>query len=265
VDANFRLTVLSLKGDTVLFKNFNLKNDFKNTGAGSEQTDWFLSKNEIKGLWGVHTIRFDWYDNLGEAGIFGGFSFAASELDYTPPKWHFVSLGTFDPGTKIVVMTTENAGVYLVPQGTLPDTTSIKAAAISSGIATAYKQANLVTSVSDTGGFVAYAIDASGNISEATKVIMFQYPVSAAQIAGESEIKVSYNHANQVINVKGTSELSYVSVYNILGKKVVNTKCYGNTSEIQTKGFISGVYLIHVFEKEGSLKVVKIIITNNQY
>jgi hypothetical protein len=58
---------------------------------------------------------------------------------------------------------------------------------------------------------------------------------------------------------------SQINIYNILGKKVESAKCYGNTCEIQTKGFISGVYLIHVFEKEGSLKVVKIIITNNQY
>lgn len=264
VDANFRVTILSLKGDTVLFKNFNLKNDFKNTGGGNEHTDWYLSKNEFKGLWGAFTIRFDWYDNLGEPGIFGSFSFVSSTLDFTPPKWHFVSLGTFDPGSKIVVMTTENATVYLVPQGTLPDTTSIKVAAISSGIATAYKQANLVTSVSNVGGFVAYAIDASGNISEATKAIMLQYPVSAAQIAGEPDIKVSFNHSNQIINVKSTKVLSHINLYNILGKKVVNTKCSGNIAEIQTSGLGSGVYLIHVFEKEGTLIVAKVLITDNE-
>jgi hypothetical protein len=260
VDANFKLTVLSLKGDTILFKIFNLKNDFKNTGGGNEQTDWYLSKNEIKGLWGSYILRFDWYDNLGEPGIFGGFSFVVSELDFTPPKWHYVSLGTFDPGSNIVVMTTENATVYLVPQGTLPDTVSIKSAAISLVKATAYKQAILATSVSNIGGFVAYAIDASGNISEATKVILIQYPVSAAQISPEPEVKVSYISYNQIINVKSTRALSHINVYNILGKKVCNTKCGGNNAEIQTTGFVSGVYLVHVYEKEGSFKVVKIVI-----
>lgn len=161
-------------------------------------------------------------------------------------------------------MTTENATVYLVPQGTLPDTTSIKVAAISSGIATAYKQANLVTSVSNVGGFVAYAIDASGNISEATKAIMLQYPVSAAQIAGKSDIKVSFNHSNQIIHVKSTKVLSHINLYNILGKKVVNTKCSGNIAEIQTSGLGSGVHLIHVFEKEGTLIVAKVLITDNE-
>jgi hypothetical protein len=260
VDANFKLTVLSLKGDTILFKNFNLKNDFKNTGGGNEQTDWFLSENEIKGLWGSYILRFDWYDNLGEPGIFGGFSFVVSELDFTPPRWHYVSLGTFDPGTDIVVMTTENATVYLVPEGTSADTASIQAAAVSFSTATAYKQANLATSEANPGNYIVYAIDASNNISEASKVIRLEYPVSAAQIAGESDIKVSFISINQVINVNSTKELSHINLYNILGKKVLNTICSGNIAEIQTTGFVSGVYLVHVFEKEGSLKVVKIVI-----
>jgi hypothetical protein len=265
VDANFKLTVLSLIGDTILFKNFNLKNDLKNTGGGNEQTDWFLSENEIKGLWGSYILRFDWYDNLGEPGIFGGFSFVVSDLDFTPPKWHFVSLGTFDPGTNIVVMTTEDATVFLVPQGTLADTVSIKSAAISSVTATAYKQATLSTSESDVGGFVAYAIDASGNISEASKVIRLEYPVSAEQLPNDSEIKITVNYAYQFINIKSTRELSHINVYNILGKKVGSINCHRNMAEIQTNGLISGIYLIHVFEKKGNLTVKKVLIFNNQH
>jgi hypothetical protein len=265
VDANFKLTVLSLKGDTVFFKDFNLKNDFKNTGGGNEQTDWFLSENEIKGLWGSYILRFDWYDNLGEPGIFGGFSFVVSELDFTPPRWHYVSLGTFDPGTDIVVMTTENATVYLVTEGTLADTTSIKAAAISSGAATAYKQAKLATSEANPGNYIVYAIDASNNISEASKVIRLEYPVSAEQLPNDSEIKITVNYAYQFINIKSTRELSHINVYNILGKKVGSINCHRNMAEIQTNGLISGIYLIHVFEKKGNLTVKKVLISNNQH
>ena len=260
VDARFKLTILTSNRDTIFFNDFSLENDFKNLGGGNEQTDWFLSNNQIEGLWGVYIIRFDWNDNLGEPGIFGGFSFAKSELDFTPPKWYYVSLGTFAPGNNIVVMTTEDATVYLVPDGTSPDSASIKAAAVSFSTATAYKQANLATTEANPGNYVVYAIDASNNISEATKVIMLEYPVSAEQLSNDSEIKITVNHASQFINVKSAKELSHINVYNILGKKVWSEKCNGNTSEFQTNGLISGIYLVHVFVKDGTVTVKKVVI-----
>jgi len=260
VDAKFKLTILTNNRDTVFFNDYRLEDDFNNLGGGNEQTDWYLSKNQIEGLWGSYTVSFDWYDNVGEPGIFGGFSFQKSGLDITPPKWYYVSLGTFAPVNNNGVMTTGDATVYLVPHGTSPDTTSIKAVAVSFSTTTAYKQANLATTGANPGNYIVYAIDTSNNISEASKVITLQYPVSAANIPNETDVKVAYNSNSQTITVKGTRELSHIIMYNILGKKVANTKCNGNIFEIQTTGFISGVYLVHVFEKGGSFKVVKVVI-----
>lgn len=101
----FKLTVYNNKRDTVFYKDINLKDDFKNLGGGNEQTDWYLSKFPLTDLWGAYVVRFDWYDNVGEPGIFGAFSFTVSNLDLTPPEWYYVSIGIISTGTDIVVMT----------------------------------------------------------------------------------------------------------------------------------------------------------------
>jgi hypothetical protein len=260
VDARFRLTILTNNRDTVFFNDYNLEEDFNNLGGGNEQTDWFRSKNQIEGLWGSYFIRFDWYDNVGEPGIFGGFSFAQSELDFTPPGWYYISLGTFNPGTNIIVMTTEDATVYMVPEGTPADTTSIKQAAVSNAVATAYRQANLSTAGLNVGRYVLYAIDVSGNISTASSVIRLEYPVNAAQITVDSKTTVFYDHTCRLINIKSSKELGRIEVYNMLGKKVESKKSDGKTDEIQTSGLISGVYLVHVFDKNETLNVKKVLL-----
>jgi len=259
-DANFKLTILKANGDTAIFNDFNLKNDFTNKARVNEQTDWFLSKIPLAGLWGTYVVRFDWYDNIGETGIFGGFSFIKSELDFTPPKWTYVSVGTLSPGTDVVVITNENTTVYLVPQGTPADSTSIKQAAVASVKTTANKQAKIATLDLKIGNYVVYAIDTSNNVSDASKAIILQYPVNAELLPNDSEIKITYHFTSQFIDVKSVKELSHINVYNILGKKVGSKKCNGNTSDFQAKGLISGIYLVHVFEKEGSFKVVKVVI-----
>jgi hypothetical protein len=45
-----------------------------------------------------------------------------------------------------------------------------------------------------------------------------------------------------------------------LGKKVGSKHCDGKTDEFQTHGLISGVYLVHVFEKDGAFKIKKIFL-----
>ncbi len=161
---------------------------------------------------------------LGEPGIFGGFSFLKSELDNTPPKWYYVSLGTFTPGTNIVVMTTEDAMVYLVPDGTLPDATTIKTKAISFSAATAYKQTNLATSALNAGDYVVYAIDNSKNISEASKVIMLQYPVNTDQLSYNSEINVTLNQESQIIYVQKHQKISVKLTCTIFWVKKLGVK-----------------------------------------
>jgi hypothetical protein len=260
VNANFKLTISNSQGNAVILIDFNLQKDFKNLGGGNEQTDWFLSNIPLTGLWGPFVVTFDWYDNVGEPGVFGSFSFIASQLDATPPKWYYISLGTFSPGTNIVAMTTEDATVYMVPQGTAPDTTAIKLAAVSFTGATAYKQANLSTNSVKTGSYVLYAVDSSGNVSAASSAIRLEYPVSASVNTFDSEIIVFYDPANQLIKVKSNKELSQIDVYNILGKKVGSIKCNGQTTDFHASGLIQGVYLVQVFQKNGDLTAKKIMI-----
>lgn len=260
VNTRFKLTISNTLGKAVFVNDFSLQNDFKNLGGGNEQTDWFVSKTAIPGLWGSYEVRFDWYDNVGEPGVFGSFSFITSTLDVTPPKWYYISLGTFAPGTDVVVMTTEDATVYMVPQGTASDTTAIKKVAVSFVAAAAYKQANLSTTGLITGGYILYAIDGSGNISAASSLIRIENPVSASINTYNSEINVFYDPANQLIKVKSNKELSQIDVYNILGKKVGSIKCNGQTTDFQSSGLIQGVYLVQVFQKNGDLTAKKIMI-----
>ncbi|MEX0982074.1 MAG: hypothetical protein WD577_05735 [Bacteroidales bacterium] len=81
VDADFQLTIFNPSGQTAIAKDLNLMNDFVLRGGGNEQTDWFTSKFELTNLMGPKIIRFDWYDNLGELGIFGAFKFKKSDLE----------------------------------------------------------------------------------------------------------------------------------------------------------------------------------------
>ena len=260
VDANFKFTVLTLHGDTVFFRDFNLKNDFDNMGGGNDQTDWFLSKIPVKEPWGTYVVRFDWYDKLGEPGIFGGFTFIQSELDATPPEWQYVDIGTFTPGTNITVMTSEDATVYMVPDETSPDTTTIRETSVAVVEVSAFSQAKLSTSGLDTGDYVVYAIDGSNNISEASRVIQLQYPVNAEMLPYNLKLTVLYNKAQELIEFRCTSELERIAIYNILGKNVGNAKCNDKTYDFQANGFSPGVYLIKVLKKNGTLSTKKMVI-----
>lgn len=87
-----------------------------------------------------------------------------------------------------------------------------------------------------------------------------QNPVKAELLPNDSEIKITVNRASQFINVKTAKEHSHINIYNILGKKVGNKICNGNTSEFQTNGLISGIYLVHVFIADGTVTVKKVFV-----
>ena len=48
------------------------------------------------------------------------------------------------------------------------------------------------------------------------------------------------------------------------GKKADNTNCHRKNIENQTTGLVSGVYLVHIFQKDRNSKIAKILISNNQ-
>ena len=237
-----------------------LQNDFQKSGGGNENLEKLLSKVQINGLWGAYTVRFDWYDNVGQPGIFGGFSFLLSQLDLTPPKWYYVSVGEIPKGDDITVMTTEDAKVYLVPEGTVPEISLIKEAAIAEIEVLAYEQAKIFTSELSAGDYIAYAIDSSNNISEASRFIRLQTPVNTSSISNSSEITITYNSSSEWIKVKSTKELKQIEVYNILGKKIGSEKCHGKEFNFHSSGIFSGIYFVKVIGKSGTLCIKKIIL-----
>lgn len=258
VDASFKLTVYNNMKDTVFYKDIHLNSDFVNLGGGNEHTDWMLSKFPFTHLWGTYVVRFDWYDNVGDPGIFGSFSFVSSNLDITPPGWYFVSVGDMTLGSEIIVITTEDSKVYLVPSGTASDTTSIITAAVAMAEVTAYNQAKLATSGLMAGDYTVFAIDGSNNISDASKVIRLQYPLSDLELPKDPDIQLVFSQESQIIKVISKNDLGKIHVFDMLGKRVGSKECNGKKSDILMPGLVSGVYLVRVFEKDGTVTTIKI-------
>lgn len=260
MNANLKLTIFDKRvpEDKVFFKDISLKNDFTNQGGGNDQTDWFISNFAFSDLWGSYVIRFDWYDNVGEPGIFGEFSFARSRLDIAPPEWYYVSVGTISLGTDIIIITTETAKVYLVPSGTSSDKASIMEASVAELDVTAYNQTILVTSGLMAGDYVFYAIDSSNNISEASPLIILENPVLSSQITDNQELSIKYNPTSELITIQCCNEFKEIDIYNILGKKVKSRMCHGEICNIKTNSFNEGLYVVHVFTKGKTLGIKKI-------
>ena len=258
VDANFKFTILSTGRDTIFHRDLSLKDDFENQGSGNGQTGWYIYNELLENLWGARIIRFDWYDHTGEPGIFGGFSFAASNLDITPPEWYYVSIGTIHAGTDIVVMTNEDARVYLVPSGTPPDTAQIQDAAFASIAVSAYEQGIIGTSGLNAGEYVVYALDSSSNISEASPLITVEPGFNTSYRAGDVNVGIIYYPAGNLIDIKSTAELHHLVVYDIAGKTIVSRKIQGSSYTLNVDGFMSGLYFFQVLEKNGKIMTVKI-------
>ena len=257
-DAKLRLTIFNLQRDTVFSAKSSLDNDFINLGGGNDNTDWFISGFPLRDLWGACTVRFDWFDNIGEPGVFGGFSFVKSELDITPPEWFFVTVGNVTQGTNLVVMTNEPAKVYLVPAETTNNKDSIVRAALAETEINAYAQGNLTTSGLRAGDYVAYAIDNSNNISEASRIITLEYPVHSGLLEFNSTIFIDYNASSESITVRSTNSLRQISVFNILGGKVDCVECFGKTFCYSADKLNSGIYVLQVLDETGYVKKVKI-------
>lgn len=257
VDANFKLTIYRTKSDTIFLKNFNLQNDFQKLTEQTENIETLLSKIQINGLWGAYTIRFDWYDNIGEPGIFSGFSFVKSTLDITPPQWYYVSVGTIPKGANLTVMTTEDAKIYLVPEGTSQDISSIVSAAVASIEITSYTQSTLETAGIVPGNYVVYAIDSANNISEASRVITLQTPVNTNKIYNNSEIKIAYNPLEQLLFIKSNHQLNQINIYDIMGKKVKSVSVPEKEIQLKTSHLKSGIYIVHASDSKGVLTTKK--------
>lgn len=259
-DARFKLTVFNMQGDTVFYKDVSIANDFTKTGSGNKQTEWLLSNFQLMDIWKQHIVRFDWYDNIGAPGIFGSFSFQKSNIDITPPTWGYVDIGSYSTGAEIVVMVDEDATVYMVPEGTAPDSIIIRDVAVSSVEAEAYIASKLETFGVEAGNYVVYAIDPSNNISEASSIITLQKPVSSQQVFVAAGVNITYSSASEMLRVESTSELRQIEVFNICGEKLISRQCQGKMDEFSTNGLTIGVYIVRITATEGTLSIQKFVL-----
>ncbi|MEX0982588.1 MAG: hypothetical protein WD577_14645 [Bacteroidales bacterium] len=238
----------------------SLTEDFSKAGSEDEHTEWLLSKFQLLDVWKQYIIRFDWYDNLGNPGIFGAFYFKKSTIDTTAPVWVYVDIGTHLPGTDLAVMVNEDATVYMVPEGTALDTTAVKEAALSRVEVLAHTAAKLETHGVEPGNYVVYAIDPLGNISEASRLITLQSPVNSQQIIVAPEINITYSSSRKFLRVESSVELHQIEVFNILGEKVISRKCQGKSDEFGTHELTLGVYMIRTLAEEGTFTIEKIFL-----
>lgn len=260
VDANFRLMIFSLEGDTIFYKDLNLGKDFAELRGGNEYTNWLLSKFPLTQIWGSCKLRFDWYDKVGEPGIFGAFSFIESDLDVTPPEWFYVSVGTISSGTDIIVMVKEDAKIYLVPAGTKPDISSITQAAIAEIEAQAFEQLKISTAGYDGGEYVVYAIDSSSNISEPSRLITIQTPTASPLLHNNADLIINYAPGSALITVKSPTLIRQIDLYNISGEKIKTVNCKVEQYFLKTSDLNPGVYFVQVQDIRGNFKRNKLLI-----
>ena len=257
--AHFRLKIFTTLGDTVFSRDISLEDDFENQDGGNEETDWLLSSFAIPEILGPHIVQFDWYDNIGTPGIFGGFSFMASNLDLTPPEWYFVDLGTFPIGTDIEVAIREEGIVYMVPAGTADDTASIYAAAVAEIELAANTLGNLSTTGLSEGTYVLYAIDDAGNVSGPSREITLEEndPQTRVSALNENEdINLFYNSRDKSIKITSNKEMSRIFIYDMLGHVHVTDNTNGKKYFHPFKGSADGIYVVRILDEEGEVHTI---------
>ena len=262
-EANFRLKIFTALGDTVFKKDVSIIDQFENLGGGNGQTDWLLAKFATPNLWGNYVLHFDWYDHIGEPGLFGSFSFLGSTFDVTPPEWYYISIGVFTIGTDIQVATNEACTVYLVPSGTLNDTASIYAAAMAEIDVTPYVMAYLPTGDLTQGAYVLYAIDESGNVSEASREITLESDmtrVNEISIGDEDKISIGYNAALSTLEVTCDNGILKVMVYDILGRLHRVAQPNGNRFSCHFDNPRSVAFVVQVWDQSGNSKMERILV-----
>jgi hypothetical protein len=118
----------------------------------------------------------------------------------------------------------------------------------------------MATTSLNAGNYVAYAIDSSGNISEASRLITLQTTVFSPFFPDIPEIKIQYISSSDIINITSKNPLSRIFVYNLYGKNILNINCSGNEFDFKTSGFPSGIYFVRVSDTKDKLKTQKIFL-----
>ena len=261
VDADFVLSISTPGGDPIFIQDVNLTNDLMIKGTANNQTVWKISNFQVDLPMGEYVIKFDWYDRVGEPGIFGSYSFIESNLDLTPPRLILVTTGVFKIGTYLEVSTDEDAKVYLVPSGTAAEKDSIgDAAAVVLDVA-----ANVIGYINTAGlvagDYIVYAIDQAENISEPSSIVTLVLEtgvdLNPSDFAGH--ISVGHDPFSRSISIKSRNELSRLEIYDIPGRKKAHAVLSGTEDGYDLSGLRRGVYIIQVTDILGNSRRVKIV------
>lgn len=261
VDANFMLSISSPEDVPIFSQDVNLTNDLMFEGSANEQTVWKVSDFTLELPMGVYLIRFDWYDRVGEPGIFGSFSFIETGLDLSPPELILVTTGVFRIGTYLEVFVNEDAKAYLVPSGTVANHDTIAGAAVTVTDITANVKAFISTSGIMAGEYRIYAVDPAGNVSEPSGIIELENAMDAdSYLPGIIEnISVSHNPTSGSIILKSKNELRRLEIYDITGRKKADADLEGMEASYDLSGLKRGIYLIQVTDIPGNMKRLKIL------
>ncbi len=68
------------------------------------------------------------------------------------------------------------------------------------------------------------------------------------------------NPANNVLNIKSASSIEKVDIYNIVGKQILSTKGFVNSTEINISNLSSGVYLVKIIDQNNNSAIKKLIL-----
>ena len=119
------------------------------------------------------------------------------------------------------------------------------------------------TSDLSEGAYVLYAIDASGNVSEASREIILESDdtqVAISSIHPERGLSLSYNPENSIIEAKSKKGLRKIIIHDILGNLRVIADIKTSQYSHNLNNFKPGVYLIRAWDDSGAIETQKIVI-----
>jgi hypothetical protein len=89
-------------------------------------------------------------------------------------------------------------------------------------------------------------------------------PVSSNQKIKEqkTETEIRYTLINGLISVNSQNDIRNIDLYDLSGKKVKTLIGKGNTYDLQTSGFKSGIYLLMICDIDENIKRDKVLIKN---
>ncbi len=173
--------------------------------------------------------------------------------DITPPVLSNVTTGSVNAGDAIAATSNEDGTIYLVPQGTSANASSISSAAVATAACSANVAVSLSTSGIAHGNYVVYAVDASDNVSSASAVIAvgdLTAPVVSDVTAGPIEpgddISATSNEDGMIYLVpEGTAKNAGA----VTGASIASASCTANVAvTLATSGAAYGSYVVHAID-----------------